>query len=93
MTPLLKTVAGHPGQPAGAAPQDPALAAFLAADVAVGANLPVALGFPAGGWTFASVMSLTHSQLDDLDWFYNERFAGVTIALRQESLLQFLGGL
>jgi hypothetical protein len=38
-------------------------------------------------------MNLTHAQLDDLDWFYNERFVGAKTALRRESFLLFLGGL
>ncbi len=37
-----------------------------------------------------SLLAALHRQLDDLDRFCNERFAGATIALRQESSLQLL---
>ena len=89
MTPLLKTVAGHP---AGVVPRDPALLALVGAEpVPVGAALPAALSFPAGGaWTHAQIMGLTSAQLDDLEWFYNERFGGADITLRVQSFLSFL---
>jgi hypothetical protein len=90
LVPLLKAVAGHPAPAADGAPRDPALAA-LAAPVPVGTALP-ALAFPPGGmWTHAAIMSLTHAQLDDLEWFYNTLFGGANIASRCESFLDFVG--
>jgi hypothetical protein len=88
LTPLLKTIAGHP---VGVVPVDAGLRA-LGALVPVGTALP-ALGFPlAGAWTHAAVMSLSHVQLNDLEWFYNQLFGGATITNREESFWRFLGG-
>ena len=92
LVPLVKDVVGHPAPAAGGAPRDPALVA-LAAPVPVGTALP-ALAFPPGGmWTHVAIMSLTHAQVDDLEWFYNKLFGGANIGSRCESFLIFLGGL
>ena len=89
MTPLMKTVAGH-GPPA---PQDGVLTALAAGGpVPVGTALPALAFPPAGVWDRAAVISLTNAQLDDLDWFYNVRFAGASIAHRRAAFLVFLGG-
>ena len=44
-------------------------------------------------WTHVAIMSLTHAQVDDLEWFYNKLFGGANIGSRCESFLIFLGGL
>ncbi len=95
MTPLLKTVAGHPAPPVAGVPRDPALLALAGAGapVPVGAELPALSFAPAGAWTHTQIMSLTHAQLDDLEWFYNPRFEGISIGIRGEKFLTFLGGL
>ena len=88
MIPLVKTVAGH----GPAAPQDPALAALaVGGPVPVGTALPALAFPPAGVWDRAAVISLTNAELNDLDWFYNVRFAGASIAHRRVAFLAFLG--
>ena len=85
LTPLLKSVPGHPN-------------VVPANDVLAGLPVPVPLGsalpdfLPGGTWSHASVMSLTHAQLNDLQWFYNQQCgSGQSIVERQESFLRFLG--
>jgi hypothetical protein len=63
-----------PGHPQGF-PVDPALQA-LQVPVAVGAFLP-AMQFLNGQNGTTRLNKMTHAQLNDIEWFYNETFGGL----------------
>jgi hypothetical protein len=86
----IKSIAGHPpGIP------DDAVLQALPIPVPITTAVPLGIAFaPAGGWSFDHVIgshSFTAANLDDLEWFYNDTFAGANIAARKRSFLLFLG--
>ena len=85
---MVKAIANHP---AGGVPTDAALVALGPAPVRFGTALPpsaIMAGLP---WTRGRIASLTAAQLNDLEWFYNERFVGQTVDDRRIVFLAFMG--
>jgi hypothetical protein len=86
----IKSIAGHPP----GVPNDPVFQA-LPIPVPITTAVPLGIAFaPAGGWSFDHIIgpdSFTAANLDDLEWFYNDSFAGPNIAARKISFLSFLG--
>jgi hypothetical protein len=68
---LRKTRSGHPSRE----PNDPKLQE-LQRPVQVGKSPPSLLFFPKKGLTTSNINKLTDAQINDLEWYYNEKFSG-----------------
>jgi hypothetical protein len=84
---MVKATAGHPA----GIPADAALVALGPAPVPVGIALPPAAIMAGLPWTRGRLASLTAAQLNDLEWFYNERFVGQTVGDRRIVFSAFMG--
>jgi hypothetical protein len=86
---MVKATAGHPA----GLPADAALVALGPAPqaVPVGTALPPAAILAGLPWTRGRLASLTAAQINDLEWFYNERFVGQTVGDRRVLFSAFMG--